>query len=106
MTSKAATIPAGMIFTVTSGEYSDHMVHGVFRALRDISPDDLLAEYLKDNPHEAKPYRFNETRFLSAAYRGGLIECVECMAWDIGAYSTPHMSVEDFTANDVKEAGA
>ncbi len=32
-------IKAGQIFAVTSGEYSDYRLDGIFRALKDIDPE-------------------------------------------------------------------
>jgi hypothetical protein len=39
-TKRMAIIKAGQIFVLTSGEWSDYRLRGVFRALKDIDPED------------------------------------------------------------------
>jgi hypothetical protein len=38
--SKMAIIKAGQIFVLTSGDYSNYGLDGIFRALKDIDPED------------------------------------------------------------------
>jgi hypothetical protein len=84
---KNVVIPAGSTFTVSTGEYSDYSVHGVFRALKDIDPDKLLAGYLEKHPDEAENYAFNESKFLGEAFRSGLFEHVPSFDWHLCDYS-------------------
>jgi hypothetical protein len=80
---KHITITAGSTFTVSTGEYSDYIVVGVFRALKDIEPDKLVAEWLEKHPDEAKDFRFNEQRFLAEAFRTGLFEHIPSFEWHL-----------------------
>jgi hypothetical protein len=94
-------IPAGAIFTVTSGEYSDFMVHGVFRALGEIDTEALRDKYLTDFPVQAEPYEFDESEFLVFLVRHGLMEQIESWELYLGAYSNvSRMSVSRFRASD------
>lgn len=58
-------IPAGAIFTMSSGSYSDYSVHGVYKAIRDIDPRALLLAYLEAHPEEREKYHFNKGNFLA-----------------------------------------
>ena len=64
-TNRMIPIPAGAIFTVTSGEYSDFSVRGVFRALKEIDADALVDAYLFEHPDNRGHYRFEEATFLA-----------------------------------------
>lgn len=80
-------IPAGVTFTVSTGEYSDYLVHGVFRALKDIDPQKLAENWLQKHPDEAQNYTFNERKFLGEAFRAGLFEHVPSFEWHLSNYS-------------------
>jgi len=87
MRAKMLPIPAGSLFTVTSGEYSDYSVRGVFRALAAINADALRSEYLAERPEQAVEYCFREDQFLGWVARKGLIEAVDCFEWHLCNYS-------------------
>jgi len=80
-------IPAGATFTVSTGEYSDYSVHGVFRALKDIDPQKLADDWLEKHPDEARDFGFNESKFLGEAFRAGLFEHVPSFEWHLCDYS-------------------
>ena len=91
-------IPAGATFTISTGEYSDYSVHGVFRALKDIDPQKLADDWLEKHPDEGRdfgdngPYHgwllgFNESKFLGEAFRAGLFEHVPSFEWHLCDYS-------------------
>jgi len=82
-----AVIPAGATFTVSTGEYSDYGVHGVFRALKDIDPAKLAADWLKKHPDQAESYQFDERKFLGEAFRAGLFEHIPSFEWHLCDYS-------------------
>lgn len=42
------TIKAGTLLTISTGEYSDYNVHGVFRVMKDITQDDYDAFRVED----------------------------------------------------------
>jgi len=93
--SKHSKIRAGSLFTVSSGEYSDYFIRGVFRALRDIDPEALLREWLKDHPDQAERYSFKDIDFLAWAFRLGAFETVPAFDWHLGSYSSADFSVTD-----------
>lgn len=82
----AEPIPAGALFTVTTGEYSDYSVHGVFRALKEIDTESLRDEWIRINPDQGEHYQFDEVKFLAYAAKNGLFEQIECWAWHLGSY--------------------
>lgn len=80
-------IPAGAIFTVTTGCYSDYFVRGVFRAVKEIDADALRAEWLALHPDQAGNYKFQESDFLAWASSRGLFEPVDSWEWHLADYS-------------------
>lgn len=83
MTQKMEIIPAGSLLTISTGEYSDYSIHGVFRAIHNIDAETLRLRWLADHPEEAERYRFNAMAFLAAATKAGLVEQVECWEWHL-----------------------
>jgi hypothetical protein len=81
-------IPAGAIFTVTSGEYSDYYIVGVFRALREIEPNILLKQWLTNHPEQQEDYNFEEKEFLAWITQNGYLEVVDCYNWKLESYSS------------------
>jgi hypothetical protein len=79
----ATTIPAGAIFTITTGAYSDYSISGVFKAIKDIDPDALVAQWLAKAPEQAEPYGFNETQFLAWLTREGILTSVPSFEWHL-----------------------
>jgi hypothetical protein len=79
-------IPAGKLFIVSTGEYSDYSVSGLFRAKAELKPDDLLEEYLTQHPEERDGYNADFDRFVAWLTGRGLIEGVEHAEWHLGSY--------------------
>lgn len=88
-------IPAGSLFTITSGEYSDYHVRGVFRAIVDIDADALRRDWVAAHPDQNDDYHFREDQFLGWIARMGLLECVDAYEWHLGSYS--NISAMDVT---------
>lgn len=88
ITSNLLPIPAGALFTITTGAWSSYQVAGVFRALSQIDTGALLLDYLEINPEQKERYRFNESKFLAWVYSKNLFEPVECWEWHLCDYST------------------
>lgn len=82
----AVPIPAGMVFTVTTGVYSDYFVRGVFRAKAEIDTSALMAEWLCDHPKQTQAYSFSEDEFLGWVCRKGLIEPIDSFEWHLSDY--------------------
>lgn len=82
----AVTIPKGALLTISTGEYSDYVVLGVFRAKAPLDVSALRQEYLALRPVEAKEYHFHEHAFLGWVVRKGLLDHEECFEWYLGAY--------------------
>ena len=80
-------IPAGAYLTVSTGEYSDYSVSGVFRALKNIDADALRAQWLKDHPDNIEHYRFDEDAFLAWVAKEGFLEPVPSFEWHLCDYS-------------------
>lgn len=81
---KANPIPAGHIFTVTTGCYSEYSVHGVFRTIAEVDPDALVAQWLAAHEEQRRPWGFDEAAFLAWVSRQGLIEPVDSLEWHVG----------------------
>ncbi len=85
--SKMAIIPAGSIFTVTTGEYNDYSVQGVFRAKVDIDAEALRDEWLIMHPDQRRDYRFKAFDFMGWVARRDLIEALDCFEWHLTDYA-------------------
>ena len=94
---KSAVIPAGTIFTISTGTYSDFYVHGVFRAVVDIDTNILLEEWLSVHPDQKEGFRFDQSGFIELIVRRGMIEQVESMEWFLGDCDPDGMGVEFYT---------
>lgn len=79
-------IPAGALFTITTGAYSSYYIVGVFRATQEINTSSLVAAYLSENPEQCEKYRFKEREFLGWLAQKGLLEPVETWEWHLGDY--------------------
>lgn len=80
-------IPKGSLLYISTGEYSDYCVTGVFRALDDIDPNALRDAYLAEHPEESKPYHFSVMKFLAYVAKRGLLEDIPSFEWHLGDYS-------------------
>lgn len=80
-------IPKGALFTLTTGAYSDYYIRGVFRALKEIHSDDLLAEWFAEHPEQTNAYNFKDYDFLGWVARKGLLEPLDSFEWHLdGTY--------------------
>ena len=90
-----ATIPAGSLLTISTGEYSDYTISGVFRAKTEIDASALRDEWFRLHPEQSDGYRFREAEFLGWLYRNGVLESVSCFEWHItGCYRGVSMWVD------------
>lgn len=104
MAYEMALIPAGVLFTVTTGEYSDYGVSGVFRALAPIDASALREEWLAEHPEQREDYRFREGAFLGWVARKGFLEPVDCFEWHLCDYSrASEMSVTEMDHADISQ---
>ena len=98
-------ITAGALFTVTTGDYSDYSVRGVFRALQDIEAESLRADYLQRYPNEETNYEFNEHKFMAYLLTLKLVEELHHFEFHLSNYS----SIDDMDVTDnhfyTKDAG-
>jgi hypothetical protein len=79
-------IPAGALFTITSGAYSDYSIDGVFRALVEIDLHDLLIRWFEDHPDQQEKYSFEREAFLASICM--MMEQVDCYEMHLGDYSS------------------
>ena len=79
-------IPAGALFTITVGAYSDYTISGVFRAKVAIDPNVLRSAYLAKNPAQRERYRFSNAKFLVWLAQKDLLVPVECIEWHLTDY--------------------
>jgi len=84
----ATTIPAGNVFTITMGEYSDYNVDGVYMAVVDIEPDALLKQWLSEHPEQTESYRFEHSKFLLRLLTQNVMKLMHSFEWHITDYSS------------------
>lgn len=75
------TIKAGTLLTISTGEYSDYNVHGVFRVLKDITQDDYDAFRVEDEDAYC-----DISVTLAKMMTSGYIEDVPSTELHLGAY--------------------
>lgn len=63
-------IPKGSLFYVSTGQYSDFHIIGVFRALADIDVDSLQEDWLEKHPEQRERYSFEEKDFFASLVVG------------------------------------
>lgn len=84
---KMMVIPAGAIFTITTGAYSGYSVRGVFRAVADIDADTLRDEWLATDPKPPRrSWDDDLDAFLGWVARKGLLEPLDSFEWHLGDY--------------------
>ncbi|MDA8251089.1 MAG: hypothetical protein M0Z28_18225 [Rhodospirillales bacterium] len=98
---KMQPIPSGSLFTISTGEYSDYTVGGVFRAKAEIDPEALRAEWLMAHPDQAQSYRFQDYKFLGWIASKGLLEPIDCIEWHLGGCSEADGMWVDPMRNDL-----
>src|SRR5262245_35495222 len=81
-------IPKGQIFLISSVEYSDYSICGVYRALEDIDVSALKDKWAEDHPEQMERYHFKEEAFYQDVKAKGLMEKLDCWEWYLGSYST------------------
>jgi hypothetical protein len=82
---KMIPIPKDALFYISTGEYSDYCVTGVFRALQEIDADSLLEQWLTAHPEQRQPYKFKDKDFLTSVAH--LMQPVESWEWHIESYA-------------------
>jgi hypothetical protein len=81
---KMVVIPAGSLLTISTGEYSDYNVAGVFRALADIDANALQDEWKEQHPGEGD--KFDDDAFLAWIAGRKLLEPVPSFEWHLTDY--------------------
>jgi hypothetical protein len=82
-------IPAGQVFYVSTGCYSDYSVSAVFRATADIDLEALKAEFFALHPEsERNDYRFDSySTFMAFLSATGLVEEIDARELHLGDYN-------------------
>ena len=94
MKSKLLPIPAGTLFTITTGAYSDYIVQGVFRAVKEIDTAAFEAEFNQKFPKKFPLSRYSSVEdspesFIGWAAASGAIEPFASWEWSIGFSCAP-----------------
>lgn len=58
------TIPAGTTFTISTGEYSDHTIHIIAVAEKDIPVKELKDKWVADHPEQTANFKFEQADFF------------------------------------------
>jgi hypothetical protein len=89
---------AGALILVTEGQYSDQSTHGLFRALRDFTAKEAVAEFLKANPQKTGRYGFTLDAITPSLVANGYVEELDYSELWLGGYSTinPEIAPSDW----------
>ena len=90
-------IPAGSLVNITTGEYSNYSIHGVFRANVELNPNALRAEFLNAHPEAKTTYGFSLTKFLGYLIQKQMLEPIESFEWGFGDFD---MNVSYYEASN------
>ena len=85
--SRLEPIPTGTLLIVSTGEYSDHAISGIFRVTKPLDPDTLQEEWFKHHPEQNKSYYFVPDSFLSSLHES--LEALDYTEWNLAQYSSP-----------------
>ncbi len=83
---------AGTLLKVEEGEYSDYQVLGFFVVLNSFYPMEELANFLKENPEQARDCNFHSKAFLCFLIKSGYLCEIQHSTLDLGRYME-HTSV-------------
>jgi hypothetical protein len=75
------TIPKGSIFTISTGEYSNYCIRGIFKATEDINPNALIASWLAAHPEQKEKYCFQESDFIASLSL--ILEPIDAFEWHL-----------------------
>jgi hypothetical protein len=78
----------GETITISTGEYSDYYVRGVFRVTADFEPQEMIDAYLAEHPDQREPYSAEITEFLVWLATKNILEPVESREWHLSSYGT------------------
>jgi hypothetical protein len=76
----------GRLIRYETGEFSDYTVIGFFVVLESFVPQEVLNEYLIENPRQKSQYYFETDKFLSFLIKKGLLLEVDHGVWHVGDY--------------------
>lgn len=88
-------IPVGTVFIATHGVYDDYCVQGVFKAIEDLSKDEISREYLLEYPEQKEEYQFSEYGFLKWLVSKELVEELSICEMNTGYYATMSLSMSN-----------
>lgn len=86
MNDPGRTIAKGTVFIVTEGEFSEYVVVGAFRALRDFSPSEEAALITPIEKEESDEWYCRIEKFIPQLIRLGIVEEVDCERLHLGSY--------------------
>jgi hypothetical protein len=78
----------GDMILVTEGQYSDQSTHGLFRALRDFTPQEAIAAFLSNHPQKNVRYGFRLDEITPTLAANGYVEEVDYTELWLGGYDT------------------
>lgn len=81
-------IPKGRLILLSSGEYSDYSLAGLYIANVDIVPEEVRNNYLNEYPEEQDNYKLNEVNFKNYLVNNNLVTPMGCTEWYMGGYSS------------------
>lgn len=74
-------IPAGTLVTITSGEYGNVHIIGLFRAIKTLDCGALQKQWIQIHPDQVEEFSFEEINFIAWAVVEGWLEPVDRFEW-------------------------
>lgn len=102
--SKMEIIPKGTLLAISTGEYSDHIIWGMFYTLEDIDPEALREDWLKKNPKQSRKYNFEYVSFITSIQH--TLKPINHTEWNLCSYSSiDEMYIDENSMYQFKEKG-
>lgn len=97
--SKTRNVMPGELFYLSSGEYSDYQVKGIYKCLKEFSPDEFACpatvRAFSEFYQKWSEY-FNEGAFILMLVNGGYIEQVPAFEFHLSDYSDYEPSITEY----------
>lgn len=96
MPAKMRNLLVGEIVLVSSGEYSDYCVSGVFKVLKEIDPNLFLQGWLTAHPEQKEEYAFHYMNFVDWLVELEFLLEIKIVEWLVASYSkSAEMDIRD-----------
>jgi hypothetical protein len=81
-------IPKDTLVLLSSGEYSDYSLEGLYITTSDLYPEKIRNDYINEYPEQTDTYMFKESTFKEYLLKNNYVKPMGCTEWYMGSYSS------------------